>query len=48
MSSETIPLGYIKQKLDQGFDLDWIAKDLGIQLESLKRRITRAKERGDW
>lgn len=31
-----------------GFDKEFVARDLGIKLDSLERRIERAKERGEW
>lgn len=35
----------IRQMLRDGWDLDFIAKDLGIQLASVKRVMSRAEER---
>jgi hypothetical protein len=48
LNKNAVPLNYIKQQLGVGFTLEFIAKDLGIDLESLKRRILRAKRRGEW
>jgi len=44
MSSYT--LEYILEQLDRGFNLEFIAKDAGVQLESLTRRLDRAKKTG--
>jgi hypothetical protein len=43
-----VPLQYIKSRIDAGFDLKFIAYDLGIELESLKTRISRAQKKGVW
>ena len=40
------PLEYICEQLDRGFDLEFIAKDAGVQLDSLTRRLDRAKKAG--
>ena len=40
------PLEYILEQLDRGFNLEFIAKDAGVQLESLTRRLDRAKKTG--
>jgi hypothetical protein len=36
---------YIKQLMEWGFDKDFIAKDAGINVESLMTRLRRAEER---
>ena len=36
---------YIKQLMDWGFDKEFIAKDAGINVESLMTRLRRAEER---
>jgi hypothetical protein len=36
---------YIRQLMEWGFDKEFIAKDCGINLESLEVRLRRAKER---
>lgn len=38
------PLEYIFEQLDRGFDLEFIAKDSGVQLDSLTRRLDRARK----
>lgn len=40
------PLEYILEQLDRGFTLEFIARDAGVQLESLTRRLDRAKKNG--
>ena len=40
------PLEYILEQLDRGFTLEFIARDAGVQLESLTRRLDRAKKMG--
>ena len=40
------PIDYIFEQLDRGFDLEFIARDAGIQLDSLTRRLDRAKKAG--
>ena len=50
-SNEHIPmdLNYVYKMLYVcGFDKEFVARDLGIKLDSLERRIERAKERGEW
>ena len=37
---------YILEQLDRGFDLEFIARDAGVQLDSLTRRLDRAKKAG--
>lgn len=40
---------YIRDLLEiYRFDMDFVAKDLGIKRTSLERRILRAKARGEW
>ena len=36
---------YIKQLMEWGFDKEFIARDAGINVESLMTRLRRAKER---
>jgi hypothetical protein len=36
---------YIKQLMDWGFDKEFIARDAGINVESLMTRLRRAQER---
>lgn len=36
---------YIRQLMDWGFDKEFIARDCGINLESLETRLRRANER---
>ena len=36
---------YIKQLMEWGFDKEFIAKDAGINVESLMTRLRRAEER---
>jgi hypothetical protein len=36
---------YIKQLMEWGFDKDFIARDAGINVESLMTRLRRAEER---
>jgi hypothetical protein len=40
------PLEYILEQLDRGFTLEFIARDAGVQIESLTRRLSRAKKMG--
>lgn len=35
-------LDYIQELLHRGMSLEWIAKDSGVQLDSLLRRLRRA------
>ena len=37
---------YILEQIDRGFDLEFIARDAGIQLDSLTRRLDRANKVG--
>lgn len=39
-------LEYLLQKIDEGFDFDFIAKDAGIDKKSIYRRLLRAEKRG--
>ena len=43
--SKSHSLEYIRQLMDWGFDMEFIAKDAGIDLESLEARLRRAKQR---
>lgn len=38
-------LAYIKQMMAWGFDKEFIAKDMGVNLASLEIRLNRAKKR---
>ena len=38
-------LRYIKQLLEWGFDKEFIARDMGVNLASLEVRLNRAKKR---
>jgi hypothetical protein len=38
-------LRYIRQMLEWGFDKEFIARDMGINLASLEVRLNRAKKR---
>ena len=40
------PFEYILEQLDRGFTLEFIARDAGVQLESLTRRLDRANKAG--
>jgi DNA-binding MarR family transcriptional regulator len=40
------PLEYILQQLDRGHNLEFIAKDAGVQIDSLTRRLRRAEKAG--
>jgi hypothetical protein len=40
------PLEYILEQLDRGFTLEFIARDAGVQLDSLTRRLDRANKAG--
>jgi AraC-like DNA-binding protein len=40
------PLEYILEQLDRGFSLEFIARDAGVQIKSLARRLDRAKKNG--
>ena len=39
-------LGYMLQKLDEGFTVDFIVRDSGIKRDSVMRRFDRAKKKG--
>lgn len=42
-------IAYIQKMLYvYGFSKEFVARDLGIQVTSLDRRIERAKEKGQW
>jgi hypothetical protein len=38
-------ISYIRQLMDWGFDKEFIARDCGINVESLEVRLNRAKKR---
>jgi hypothetical protein len=40
-------LAYVMTMINRGFSLEFIAKDSGIQLESLKRRVNRSNAKAD-
>lgn len=40
------PFEYIFEQLDRGFTLEFIARDAGVQLDSLTRRLDRANKAG--
>jgi DNA-binding MarR family transcriptional regulator len=40
------PLEYILEQLDRGHNLEFIAKDAGVQIESVTRRLRRAEKAG--
>jgi len=40
------PFEYILEQLDRGFTLEFIARDAGVQLDSLTRRLDRANKAG--
>lgn len=39
------PMSYIMQQMEQGFSLEFIAKDAGVKPESLIRRLYRALQK---
>ena len=41
----THSIAYIKQMLEWGFDKEFIARDMGVNLASLEVRLNRAKKR---
>ena len=44
MSASTHPLEYILELIDRGYSFEFIAKDAGIEISSLIRRLNRAKK----
>jgi hypothetical protein len=40
------PLEYILEQLDRGHNLEFIAKDAGVQIDSVTRRLRRAEKVG--
>ena len=40
------PLEYILEQLDRGHNLEFIAKDAGVQIDSVIRRLRRAEKVG--
>jgi DNA-binding MarR family transcriptional regulator len=40
------PLEYILEQLDRGHNLEFIAKDAGVQIDSVTRRLHRAEKAG--
>ena len=45
LGRSTHSLRYIKQLLEWGFDKEFIARDMGINVASLEVRLNRAKKR---
>jgi hypothetical protein len=45
LGRSTHSLRYIRQMLEWGFDKEFIARDMGINLASLEVRLNRAKKR---
>lgn len=45
LGRSTHSLRYIKQLLEWGFDKEFIARDMGINIASLEVRLNRAKKR---
>ena len=41
----THSLAYIRQMLEWGFDIEFIARDMGVNVTSLEVRLNRAKKR---
>lgn len=41
----TYSIAYIRQMLEWGFDKEFIARDMGVNLASLEVRLNRAKKR---
>jgi hypothetical protein len=44
VSASTHPLEYILELIDRGYSFEFIAKDAGIEIPSLIRRLNRAKK----
>lgn len=47
MSKQPHSLDYIKKLLNWGFSMEFIAKDAGIDLDSLERRLYRERKRNE-
>lgn len=47
MSKQPHSLEYIHQMLRWGFSLEFIAKDAGIDIDSLQRRLDRERKRNE-
>ena len=45
LGRSTHSLEYIRQMLEWGFDKEFIARDMGVNLASLEIRLNRAKKR---
>ena len=45
LGRSTHSLAYIRQMLEWGFDIEFIARDMGVNLASLEVRLNRAKKR---
>ena len=41
----THSIAYIRQMLEWGFDIEFIARDMGVNVTSLEVRLNRAKKR---
>jgi hypothetical protein len=44
VSVTTHPLDYVLELIDRGYSFEFIAKDAGIDVKSLIRRLNRAKQ----
>ena len=45
VTRSTHSLAYIRQMLEWGFDIEFIARDMGVNVTSLEVRLNRAKKR---
>ena len=45
VSRSTHSIAYIRQMLEWGFDMEFIARDMGVNLTSLEVRLNSAKKR---
>ena len=45
LGRSTHSLAYIRQMLEWGFDIEFIARDMGVNVTSLEVRLNRAKKR---
>ena len=45
VNRSTHSLAYIRQMLEWGFDIEFIARDMGVNVTSLEVRLNRAKKR---
>jgi DNA-binding MarR family transcriptional regulator len=46
VSVTTHPLDYVLELIDRGYSLEFIAKDAGVQVASIVRRLKRAEKAG--